>query len=146
MALMLRPLVDLIEVRLKHRRLAAVVILYVVVAALVAAGMILVTPALVEQILDFIAFIPVFWQNALNYVQTHYPAWVELAERQMTNPTIKSVVDSLLDQAQQFLTQASQSCGFGRTESLRFYRQSCDHPHILVFFPVVATRSDRRPE
>ncbi len=137
MALMLRPLVDLIEVRLKHRRLAAVVILYVVVAALVAAGMILVTPALVEQILDFIAFIPVFWQNALNYVQTHYPAWVELAERQMTNPTIKSVVDSLLAQAQQFLTQAIPSikaAGSGALNLFGFIANLAIIPIYLFFF------------
>ena len=137
MALVLRPVVDLIEVKLEHRRLAAVVILYVVVAALVAVVMILVTPTLVEQILDFIAFIPVFWQNALNYVQSHYPAWVELAERQMANPTIKSVVDSALAQAKQFLTQAIPSikaAGSGALNLFGFVANLAIIPIYLFFF------------
>ena len=48
-----------------------------------------------EQILDFIAFLPTFWSKALVYVKEHYPSWVDLGDKLTTNPAIKSVLDSV---------------------------------------------------
>jgi predicted PurR-regulated permease PerM len=137
MALILRPLVDLLETKMKRRREAAVVILYMVVAALVASVMILVTPTLVEQVLDFIAFIPDFWQKVLKYVQESYPQWVSLAERQMANPTIKSIIDSIFTEAQHFLTQAIPSikaAGSGALNLFGFAANLAIIPIYLFFF------------
>jgi len=137
MALILRPVVDFFEQKLNRPRVASVVVLYTAVGALVAALMILVTPALVEQILDFIAFVPEFWQNALRYVQESYPSWVVLAERQMANPTIKTIVDSAFSEAQHLLTQAIPSikaAGSGALNLFGFAANLAIIPIYLFFF------------
>ena len=137
MALILRPVVDLLEQKLSRPRIAAVIILYTLAGTFVAALLILVTPALVEQILDFIAFVPEFWKNALKYVQQNYPNWVVLAERQMANPTIKSVIDSALAEAQHLLSQAIPSikaAGSGALNLFGFAANLAIIPIYLFFF------------
>ncbi len=137
MALILRPVVDFLEQKLARPRLTSVIILYATVAAVIFALLILVTPALVEQILDFIAFVPQFWKNALKYVQENYPNWVVLAERQMANPTIKAVVDSILAEAQHLVTQAIPSikaAGSGALNVFGFAANLAIIPIYLFFF------------
>jgi len=94
LALILRPVVDPLEKRFKGRRSLAVVVLYAVFLLLAAGLLITIIPPLVDQILDFIAFLPTFWTKALAYVKDHYPSWVDLGDRVTTNPAIKSVLDS----------------------------------------------------
>lgn len=137
MALILRPVVDLFEQKLNRPRVTSVVILYAGFGTLIASLMILVTPALVEQILDFIAFVPEFWQNALRFVQENYPNWVVLAEKQMANPTVKTIVDSALGEAQHLLTQAIPSikaAGSGALNLFGFAANLAIIPIYLFFF------------
>ncbi len=136
-ALVLRPVVDWLERRTHRPRTTAVVILYAVVA-LVCSGIILwVTPRLVEQVLEFIAFIPEFWQRALTFVKDNYPQWIALAERQMQNPTVKALVDSALAEAQHLLTQALPSikaAGSGALNVFGFVTNLAIIPIYLFFF------------
>ncbi|WP_221028936.1 AI-2E family transporter [Actomonas aquatica] len=137
MALVLRPVVDWLEFRLKRPRTTSVVILYAVVALAFSGVLLVVIPLLVEQILDFIAFAPVFWQRALAYVQANYPDWVAIAEKQMTNPTIKALVDSALGEAQHLLSQALPSikaAGSGALNVFGFVTNLAIIPIYLFFF------------
>jgi len=95
LALILRPVVDLLEKRFNGRRSLAVSVLYAVFLLFLAALLITAIPPLVEQILDFIAFLPAFWTKALTYVKDHYPSWVTLGERLTAYPAVQSLLDSL---------------------------------------------------
>lgn len=137
LALILRPLVEVVEDRLRLRRLSAVILLYGLFLLLTVALILAITPPLVEQILDFITFIPTFWVRALEYVRIHYPDWVTLAENQMTNPTIKRIVDSAVAEGQELLQQALPSlraAGVGVLNLFGFITHLAVLPIYLFFF------------
>ncbi len=106
LALILRPLVLILERRFKGRRLTAVVTLYgVFVLAVGGVAALLATP-LVTQVVDFIAFLPTLWERAGNYVTEHYPQWVALANKQLANPTVRQIADSLAKEGKTLATHA----------------------------------------
>ncbi len=98
LALILRPVVDLLEARLRGRRTAAVVILYSVFLLLVAGLLLTIIPPLAAQILDFITYLPRLYAEILSYVRAHYPEWIAISERLLSNPTINNAVESLQTQ------------------------------------------------
>ncbi len=137
LALILRPVVDSLQTRLSLRRITAVVLLYGAFVLALGSLLILITPSLVEQILGFIGFVPTFWNDALAYVKTHYPDWVGLAERQLANPTIKRMVDSLTAEAQGMISQALPSlkaAGVGAISVFGFITHLAIIPIYLFFF------------
>jgi len=95
LALILRPVVDLLEKRFNGRRSLAVTVLYAVFLLLAAGILITIIPPLVDQILDFIAFLPTFWTKALAYVKDHYPSWVALGDRLTSDPAVNGVIESI---------------------------------------------------
>ncbi len=95
LALILRPLVELIERRLQLRRFTAVVLLYGLFVLLAGAGVIALVPPLAQQLIDFIFYVPTLWENAVRYVTEHYPQWIELIKGQLANPTVRKFVDGL---------------------------------------------------
>ncbi|MDP1578856.1 MAG: AI-2E family transporter [Candidatus Didemnitutus sp.] len=100
LALILRPVVIVFERVLRGRRLAAVILLYGLVL-LGAAGIFLaVAPAVISQMVDFVAYLPVLWQKSLGWSERHFPEWLDVARRYLENPTVKSAADSLAQQAQ----------------------------------------------
>jgi len=137
LALIMRPVVELLEEKLKLKRLWAVIVLYGAFVLVLTGGVVLVTPPLVEQVFDFIAFIPTFWKNMLAYVQTNYPQWVALAENQLQNETVKKVVNSMLDEARNLVTLALpslKSAGHGLITLFAFATQLAVVPIYLFFF------------
>lgn len=104
LALILRPVVDLLIRRLKLRRSAAVILLYGTIALLLAGILVLLLPPVIDQLLDFIAFLPTLWANAGLYVEIHYPQWITLAKRQLANPTIRQLADAAVAEARVFLS------------------------------------------
>ncbi len=144
LALMLQPVVHLLETKGKMKRLWAVLLLYSAFVLVLAGLALAITPTVVEQVLDFIAFIPQFWQNALNYVQNHYPEWVALAERRMANPTIKNMVEGALNEAQHVLKQmlpSLKSAGVGILNVFGFLTNLAVLP-IYLFFFLLSGRTD----
>ena len=115
LALILRPLVELLGRVLKLRRTTAVILLYGVVVLCVAGALLLLVPPLIDQLIELIAYLPEFWTKAWSYVQLHYPQWVALAQRQLANPTIRHAVDALTTEAQGLLghTLPSLRAAFG---------------------------------
>lgn len=86
-ALILRPAVDLMEQRLRLRRLTAVIVLYGL-SLLATVGLCLVAvPPLVRQIQDLISYLPSFAERLGNYAQQHYPEWVALKEHYLGKST-----------------------------------------------------------
>lgn len=106
LALILRPVVTVLQSRLGLERLAAVILLYGVVVLLLGGALVLVVPPLADQLIDFINYLPAFWANATAYVERHYPEWVALAQRQLANPTIRRAVDTLAAEGKTLLSHA----------------------------------------
>jgi predicted PurR-regulated permease PerM len=136
-ALIMRPAVELLERKLKLRRVSAVVTLYSLFALVVAAVLFAVTPALIQQIFAFIAFVPEFWKHALAYFQQHYPEWVALAQRQMENKTIHAIVTRLAGEANELGALALpslKSAGLGVLNVFSFITHLAVVPIYLFFF------------
>jgi predicted PurR-regulated permease PerM len=109
LALILRPVVSVLEHRLKIKRPLAVVVLYFLFVLVVAGCLLAVVPALVGQILDFAAYVPTLWERSLSWGEEHFPEWLEVMRRYMENPHIKGVVDALTDQVQNLTTMIAPS-------------------------------------
>ena len=103
-ALVLRPLVDVFETRLKLRRVSAVILLYALFVLAVAALLFTFVPAIVAQFIDFIAYLPDLWQRVLHWGERHFPEWLALARQYMEHPAVKSAIDSLTNQSKDLLT------------------------------------------
>jgi predicted PurR-regulated permease PerM len=137
LALILRPVVDNLQIRLQLRRVMAVILLYSAFVLTLGGLLVLITPPLVGQILDFIAFLPTFWGDALAYVKLHYPAWVALGERQLENPTVRRMVEALAAEAQGLISQALPSlkaAGVGALGVFGFVTHVAIIPIYLFFF------------
>lgn len=104
LALILRPIVDLFVGRIKLRRPAAVSLLYAIASLVLAGGLFLLLPPLVDQLLTFVTYLPTLWTNAGNYIETHYPDWVALAQRQLANPTVRQLADAAITEARSLLS------------------------------------------
>jgi len=98
LALILRPAVDALERLFRGRRLAAVVVLYVVFVACVTTLAVIAIPPLASQLVDLIAYLPKFWANASGYAQTHFPDWAKRLDDLRANPTIAGVLNSAQDE------------------------------------------------
>jgi predicted PurR-regulated permease PerM len=94
-ALILHPLVHTLVRRMKMRRLTAVVLLYGIFLLLMGTALILLLPPLIQQLVDFVHFVPTLWENVVAYTTAHYPEWIETAQHYLANPTIRSLIDGL---------------------------------------------------
>ncbi len=106
LALVLRPVVEVFEKRLRLQRPAAVVLLFGLFLLMVAATFLLVAPPVIDQVLNFIAYAPTLWDDARNYAARHYPMWTQLLKQQMAHPTAQRMVHTLTDQLQGMVTRA----------------------------------------
>lgn len=106
LALILRPVVELLERRLRLRRPSAVVLLYGVCALLVGGVLVFVLPPVIEQAIAFIANLSDYWSRASLYVQDHYPEWMEFTKRQLANPTVRKIADGLSAEAKGMVSLA----------------------------------------
>ena len=111
LALVIRPGIFSLERRLHLHRPAAVILLYGLFTLLAAAMIFLILPPLVNQSLNFIEYAPSLWTSARDYLSLHYPQWVGFVERKLGNPTVHSVVDSLLVEMKDTLSRAIPSLG-----------------------------------
>ncbi|MDB6093394.1 MAG: hypothetical protein JWM32_956 [Verrucomicrobia bacterium] len=137
LALILRPIVGFFVRRFRLRRPAAVILLFGIFVLLAALGLVLVLPPLVDQILNFIAYAPTLWANAIAYVDLHYPQWVALIQRQMANPTIRHAADGLTTELQAMISHAIPSlraAGGGLLGLAAFITHVAVIPVYLFFF------------
>jgi predicted PurR-regulated permease PerM len=137
LALILRPVVALFERKLKIRRPIAVVLLYGVFLLLLAALLFSFAPAVIAQVIDFVAYLPTLWQNTLKWGEQHFPEWLAVARRYLDHPAIKGAVDSLTQQAQDLLGHLAptlKSAGAGIFGAFGFVASLAVIPVYLFFF------------
>ena len=136
-ALILHPLVDWLEQRLHVRRLFAVILLYGLFLLLLAGLLLLVVPPLLDQTLNFIAYLPTLWNDVATYVQDRYPRWVDLAHRQLEQHGLPNLTAVIANQSKEFLAQVLPSvrAAFGGLlDVLAFATHVAVIPVYLFFF------------
>ncbi|MBC8011550.1 MAG: AI-2E family transporter, partial [Burkholderiales bacterium] len=137
MALVLLPLVHLLELKLKISRVFAVVVIYGAFLVAITALFVAVVPPAISQLLDFITFLPALWERALVYGETKYPQWVEAAQHYLSNPTIKDAVQNLMGEAKGLVAHAIPSlkaAGSGALNIFGFLTSLAIIPIYLFFF------------
>lgn len=137
LALILRPVVTRIERLIRGRRTAAVVLLYSAVVLLVTGALLLIVPPIVDQILDFVDYLPTLWTNATRYGEVNYPQWVEMVRARIENPTVRKIVDAALGQINTKLTAFLPSLGVaggGIVGTFAFISHVAIVPVYLFFF------------
>ncbi len=137
LALVLLPLVQLLERKLKIRRVIAVVVIYGAFLLVLTAMIVAIVPPAVSQLLGFISFLPDLWTRALEYVQTNYPQWVKIAQDYLSNPTIKQAVENLMGEARGLAAHAVPSlkaAGAGALNLFGFFTSLAIIPIYLFFF------------
>lgn len=136
-ALILRPVVDWLAVRMAGRRLAAVIILYGIFLLLVAGALVLVLPPLIDQTLDFIAYLPTLWDTVTTYVQQHYPKWVTLAHDQLAQRGFPNLTELITAETKAFVAHALPSVKIafgGLMDAFGFVTHVVIIPVYLFFF------------
>ena len=136
-ALILRPVVAVFEKRLKISRTFAVVLLYALFGLLLIGLFLSVAPAIISQAFDFVAYVPTLWHNTVKWGETHFPDWLAIARNYMANPTVKSAVTNLTQQAENMLGQLAptlKSAGAGIFGLFGFVASLAVIPVYLFFF------------
>lgn len=137
LALLLRPVVTVFEHRFKVKRPLAVVLLYIVFLLLVAGLLVTFLPALVSQLLEFIAYLPTLWQKTVAWSEVHFPEWLAIVRPYLDHPTVKAALDGLGTQAQNFfghLAPTLRSAGAGIFGIFGFVASLAVIPVYLFFF------------
>lgn len=137
LALILRPVVTIFQRRLKLSRLSAVIVLYGLFILAVTGVVLAFVPAVVSQIIGFIAYLPELWQKTLVWGEQHFPEWLRIARQYLENPAIKSAVGTLTQQAQDFMAQFAPSlkqAGAGLFGFFGFVASLAIIPVYLFFF------------
>ncbi len=102
-ALVMRPVVTLLEQRLRVKRPVAVVLLYTTFALLVTGLLFTFAPAVIAQVLDFFAYLPTLWRSTVAWGEEHFPEWLAIARRYLDHPTVRAALDGLTHQANDLL-------------------------------------------
>ena len=136
-ALILRPTVDWLERRLHIRRLTAVVILYGCFLLAAAGVLVLILPPLIDQALDFIAYLPTLWDNAATFFQEHYPRWVAMVHDKLQQRGLPDLTELIATETKAFLAQALPSVKVafgGLLDAFAFITHVVIIPVYLFFF------------
>lgn len=96
LALILRPVVEYLETRLRFRRPLAVVTLYTVFVVLVGLGLLVIIPPVVKQLIEFLTALPGLCEKAVNYVQAKSPEWLGMMHDKMANAKFQEIVGNLV--------------------------------------------------
>lgn len=137
LALVMRPVVTVFARRLKVSRPIAVILFYLVFLLLVAGLLVTFVPALVTQLIEFVAYLPELWQKTVGWAELHYPDWLAAIRPYLDNPTVKAALDGLSQQAQNLLSHLAPSllsAGAGIFAFFGFVTSVAVIPVYLFFF------------
>jgi predicted PurR-regulated permease PerM len=113
-------------------------VLYVFVVLVVAGLLLLILPPLIDQMIEFLtSYLPTFWDDVVEYSQSKFPQWIELARLKMTNPAIKRAVEAMASEGQEILSHALPSlraAGGGVLGIFGFATHLAIVPVYLFFF------------
>lgn len=137
LALILRPVVRVMETRLKLRRLTAVVALYGVFVLVTVGAVLLALPPLARQLFEFLDYAPTLWVNVQQFFDTHFPQWLTLAKQQVGEPASRQIVEKIAAEGKALLEHALPSlraAGGGVLGVFGFVTHLAIVPVYLFFF------------
>lgn len=140
LALILRPLIEVLESRLRLRRLMAVVLLYGVVLLVAAGALVLALPPLANQLIDFVGYLPTLWENTQQSLSARFPQWIALTQREFGGPASRQIAETLTTEGKAILSQAVPSlraAGGGALGVFAFATHVAIVPVYLFFFLLV---------
>jgi predicted PurR-regulated permease PerM len=100
-ALMLRPVVGMIERTIRTGRVTSVIILFSLFTVAFVGFTLSFLPSLISQLIDFIEALPGIWDRALATIQETYPDWVEAYNRQMENEVVRDFINGTVGQVKE---------------------------------------------
>ena len=106
-ALMLRPVVGVIERNLHTNRIFSVIILFSVFSISVLAFILSFLPSLITQLIGLVDEMPSIWNRAITAFQETYPDWVEAYNRQIENETIRNFINGIRDNLKELVGSLS---------------------------------------
>jgi predicted PurR-regulated permease PerM len=106
LALILRPVVTALESRLRGRRLTAVVVLYGAFVLAAGALFLVLTPPLVSQLVDLVAYLPELWRKTAAFVGERYPGWMAVIREKLARPELRQLAESAAPEAKAIVAQA----------------------------------------
>ncbi|MGF1482814.1 MAG: AI-2E family transporter [Opitutales bacterium] len=143
LAMLLRPVVELAHVRLKLPRVAAILLLYVLVVLIAGAITYFLLAFVLEQIAGFVERLPAITKTAFERIEATFPQVIELLERYMGADSVKAlrenVVEWLKSQAGN-VGQAVRNSGQGMARLFANITAAAVVPVYLYFF--LETRHD----
>lgn len=137
LALILRPVVDLLQDRARMPRFGAIVLIYGAVLLAVGGAGLLIVPPLSRQIVEFFSFLPELWHKVLDYAQTRYPDWIAALRHHLDNPEVRNAAQTLLGQIRELLAKtlpSLQAAGSGVLSVFGFFAGLAIIPIYLFFF------------
>jgi predicted PurR-regulated permease PerM len=133
----LRPVIELLGVRLKLSRTWAVILLYSVFVLAVTCLLILAVPPLIEQLLNFISYFPEFRTRTIRFFQENYPGWAEVIRQKLENPFFRNIADSIAAEGKALLALTMPTLGAaggGLLGLFKFITHGAIIPVYLFFF------------
>lgn len=103
-ALILQPVVSLVERRMRVGRFTAVVLLYGAFVLALTGVAIAITPKIISQAVEFAHTVPKLWEQARAYGEARFPAWNAYLAQHLDTPSIQPYLDQFKTQAQDLLT------------------------------------------
>ncbi len=103
-ALILKPVVAIIEQRFRVGRLTAVIILYGAFVLALSGVLIAITPRIVAQAAEFVHSLPKLWEQAQQFAQVRFPRWNAYLSEQLENPNVKPYLEQLKQQGEAILS------------------------------------------
>ena len=95
LALMLRPIVQILQERLKLNQTWAIIVLYALVIGAMLATLGLLLPTLIEQTIRFFNYLPTFSEKIQELATESYPATVTFIEEKLGADTFARIQESL---------------------------------------------------
>lgn len=111
LALILRPFVVLLQRRLRLRRLTAVILLYAGFVMLTTGVLLVIVPPLINQLINFVGYLPTLWTSVVEWFQRYYPDWVGLLEGHLDNPSIQNALNTVVTESKALFAKAMPSIG-----------------------------------
>lgn len=96
LALLLQPLVNAMEVRLRFSRIASVILLYGMVILISAALIIVLVPLLYGQLQELFVKLPMIWDSLVAFVQERVPAWLANLDARFPDKDVSNSVKEWL--------------------------------------------------
>jgi predicted PurR-regulated permease PerM len=100
LAMVLRPVVGVLEHNLKLRRLSAVILLYALFLLVTVAVLTQLVPPLISQLIDLLDYVAKVSADPVRYLAERHPGWTDFVRRQMANPVVQQLVSQLTGEAQ----------------------------------------------